>query len=83
MKDIGGDWICLQFRRSVLHDKYGIITKDEEAMAVGNKTVDKDWESKHWICPHVYAGLPLGCVDKVYPIIRDGPKFVNIEGLTE
>ena len=35
-----GDWICLEFRRSVLRSKFGIVVRDEEAMPVGQKQVN-------------------------------------------
>ena len=34
-----GDWICLEFRRSALRSKFGIVVRDEEAMPVGEKGV--------------------------------------------
>ena len=80
-QDVQGDWICLEFRRSVLKAKYGIIVKDEEAMPVGEKQVSNDWKAQKWICPHVYGGIPIDCVDKEYKMVRDGPRFVSIEGL--
>ena len=73
--------MCLEFRRSVLKAKYGIIVKDEEAMPVGEKKVSNDWKAQKWICPHVYGGIPIDCVDKEYKMVRDGPRFVSIEGL--
>ena len=54
--------------------------KDEEAMPVGDKPANNDFKAETF--PHVYAGLPLGCVDRFYEIKRDGPKFIAIEGLT-
>jgi len=80
-QDVEGDWICLEFKRSVLQKKFGIVVKDEEAMPVGEQDVKSDWKDKKWICPHVYGGIPLACVEKVYPMLS-GPKFVGIEGLT-
>lgn len=82
-QDVAGEWICLQFRRSVLKSRFGIHVKDEEAMPVGEKNVSTDWkaEKKNWICPHVYGGIPLDCVEKIYNMTRDGPKFLSIEGL--
>ena len=52
-------------------------------MPVGEKSVSDDWKSekKNWICPHVYGGLPIDCIDKEYKMVRDGAKFLNIEGL--
>ena len=82
-QDVVGDWVCLQFRRSVLRSRFGIVVKDEEAMPVGEKKVSENWESgmEDWVCPHVYGGIPLACVEKVYAMVRDGPKYVRIEGL--
>jgi len=82
-QDVSGDWICLEFKRSVLRSKFGIVVKDEMAMPVGEKQVSEDWKSEknNWICPHVYGGIPLDCVEKEYKMIRDGPKFLKIEGL--
>jgi len=82
-QDVSGDWICLQFRRSILRSKFGIAVKDEAAMPVGEKQVSGNWkeEKNNWICPHVYGGIPLDCVEKVYKMIRDGPKFLSIEGV--
>jgi len=79
---VEGDWICLQFRRSVLKKRFGIVVKDEEAMPVGSQDVSQDWKEKKWVCPHVYGGIPLQCVEKTYPMKRDGPKYLGIEGLT-
>jgi len=82
-QDVSGDWICLEFKRSVLRSKFGIVVKDEMAMPVGEKQVSEDWKSEknNWICPHVYGGIPLDCVEKEYQMIRDGSKFLRIEGL--
>jgi len=76
--DSEGDWVCLVFRVSTLK-KMGIIVKEEEAMPVGEKDVGNDWED--WVCPHVYGGIPPAAVEKELPIIRDGPKFLSIEGV--
>ena len=50
----------------------------------GEKQVSGNWkeEKNNWICPHVYGGIPLDCVEKVYKMVRDGPKFLSIEGVT-
>jgi len=82
-QDVSGDWICLEFKRSVLSSKFGVVVKDEMAMPVGEKQVSEDWKSEknNWICPHVYGGIPLDCVEKEYQMIRDGSKFLRIEGL--
>merc|ERR1712153_132456 len=39
-QDVSGDWICLQFRRSILRSKFGIAVKDEAAMPVKNKSLE-------------------------------------------
>jgi len=80
-QDVEGEWICLEFRRSVLSRKYGIVTKDEAAMPVGDKDAGENIKNETF--PHVYAGLPCGCVDRIYKVKRDGPKFISIEGLTD
>lgn len=82
-QDVEGDWICLEFRRSVLREKFGIWVKDEKAMPVGEKQVSGDWEEgeRNWICPHVYGGIPLDCVEREYKMTRDGVTFVGIEEL--
>ena len=73
----------MEFRRSILKSRYGIFVKDEEAMPVGEKPVSEDWKSekKNWICPHVYGGLPIDSIEKEYKMVRDGAKFLKIEGL--
>ena len=43
LKDVKGDWICLEFRRSVLRSKFGIVVRDEEAMPVGEKGVSNSY----------------------------------------
>lgn len=82
-QDVEGDWICLQFRRSVLRQNFGIVVRDERAMPVGEKQVSEGWEEgqRNWICPHVYGGIPLDCVEKEYKMVREGVRFVAIEGL--
>jgi len=82
-QDVEGEWICLQLRRSVLKKQYGIVVKDEEAMPVGDKAVSDNWKpgQSNWICPHIYGGIPLASVEKIYPMIREGPKYLKIEGL--
>ena len=64
LQGVEGDWLCLQFRTSVLKREYGIFVKDPES-----------------VFPHVYGGIPLQCVEKTYPMKRDGRKFIGIEGL--
>ena len=71
----------MQLRRSKLKREYGIVVKDEEAMPVGEKTVSDNWKQSNWICPHIYGGIPLASVEKIYPMVRDGPKYIKIEGL--
>eukprot|EP00935_MAST-01C_sp_MAST-1C-sp1_P002426 g2426.t1 len=77
---VEGDWVCLQFRRSVLR-QHGIIVKDEEAMPVGEQAVGEDWGQ--WVCPHVYGGLPPALIDGEFPMIREGKECVAIEGVTD
>ena len=79
-QDVPGDWVCLQFSRSALR-KGGIYVKDEEALPVGDKPVSDDWLQAKWICPHVIGGIPVAVVEKEYPMIRDGTKYLSIEGL--
>lgn len=79
-QDVPGDWVCLRFRRSALK-RVGIITKDEKAMPVGEKASSEQWTA--WICPHVYGGLPPQVVDKEFPMLRDGGKYLSIQGLTD
>lgn len=77
-QDVLGDWVCVSFTRSALK-KCGIFVRDEEAMPVGDKPVSADWGS--WICPHIIGGIPTHIVDKEFRMLRDGPKFLSIEGL--
>eukprot|EP00928_Gymnodinium_smaydae_P011334 TRINITY_DN14196_c0_g1_i1.p1 TRINITY_DN14196_c0_g1~~TRINITY_DN14196_c0_g1_i1.p1 ORF type:complete len:279 (+),score=48.86 TRINITY_DN14196_c0_g1_i1:120-956(+) len=77
-QDVVGEWVCLRFKRSALR-RLGIITKDEKAMPVGEKSADDQWAQ--WICPHVYGGLPPQVVDAEFPMTRDGAKYTSIEGL--
>jgi hypothetical protein len=80
-QDSVGDWVCLQFKRSTLLKTCGIVTRDEEAMPVGDKAVGDEWGK--WVCPHVVGGIPVGAVDFEFAMVRDGPKFLAIEGLTK
>ena len=41
-QDVPGEWVCLRFKRSALR-RSGIITKDEEAMPVGDKVCGGGW----------------------------------------
>lgn len=70
------DWVCLSFKRSVLRDMCGIMTRDEEALPVGDKPVGAAWDT--WICPHVVGGIPVRAVHSVVPILRTGKEFVAI-----
>lgn len=82
------DWICLQLSRSALTNT-GIITKDENGLPVGDAPVPDQIKENHWICPHIYGGIPtmkgLGIVTKTYPMVRkdETGQFLNIVGLTE
>jgi len=81
------DWICLQLcSAKTLKNKCGIVTKFEEAKAVGATAVDDEWKSQ--VFPHIYGGIPVsipGIVTKVYPMKRDptNGRFISITGLTE
>lgn len=73
-----GEWVCLRLSRSALK-RCGIHVRDEQALPVGDQAVGGDWGE--WICPHIIGGIPPQVVDKVLPMVRDGPKFVSIEGI--
>jgi mannose-6-phosphate isomerase-like protein (cupin superfamily)/uncharacterized protein (DUF952 family) len=47
-----GDWICLELNRKGL-EQLGIVTIFEEAMPVGAKETNADWESM--VFPHIYV----------------------------
>lgn len=79
-QDVVGDWICVTFTRTSLR-KCGIYVRDEQALPVGDKPVGGDWGE--WVCPHVIGGIPTHIIDKEYKMIRDGPKFLSIEGVTD
>jgi uncharacterized protein (DUF952 family)/mannose-6-phosphate isomerase-like protein (cupin superfamily) len=77
--EVPGDWICLQLTRSALK-KYGVVVKDEEAKPVGTLAVSEGWTT--WVCPHILGGIPTeGVVIAEFPILRDGSKFISIEGV--
>ncbi|KAL3904703.1 MAG: hypothetical protein SGARI_004806 [Bacillariaceae sp.] len=83
------EWICLQLSRSALLTKAGIITKDEDGLPVGDAGVPDQIKQNHWICPHIYGGIPtiesLGVLTEIYPMVRDDDTgaFLNITGLTD
>ena len=52
-----------------------------QALPVGDKPVGEDWGS--WICPHIVGGIPPTVVDAELPMIREGPKYVRIDGLAQ
>mmetsp|Transcript_50766 Transcript_50766/g.120654 ORF Transcript_50766/g.120654 Transcript_50766/m.120654 type:complete len:292 (+) Transcript_50766:73-948(+) len=79
-QDVVGDWVCVEFTRSSLR-KCGIHVRDENAMPVGDKAVSDEWGS--WVCPHIIGGIPTHIIDKEYPMVRDGSKYVAIKGLVE
>jgi len=79
-QDVVGDWVCLQFRRSALR-RLGIVTRDERAMPVGEKSTSGDFNS--WICPHIFGGIPPQVVDAEFPMEREGATFNVIRGLTD
>ncbi|CAD7959273.1 unnamed protein product [Amoebophrya sp. A120] len=82
-QDSTDDWVCLQFSRAKLRKEFGVITKDEPPMPVGEKKVAEDWQSSQWVCPHVYGGIPVAAVEKEFRMLRDDAKkkFLGIEGL--
>ena len=80
-QDSEAPWVCLRFSRSDLRKKCGITVRDERAMPVGSKAVGENWSD--WICPHVVGGIPPSVVDAVFPMTRDGSKFVSIAGVTD
>ena len=43
---------------------------------MGDQPVGEGWGA--WVCPHIIGGIPLAVVDAVFPIERDGPRFVAI-----
>ena len=80
-QDSEAPWVCLRFSRSDLRKKCGITVRDERAMPVGSKAVGENWSD--WICPHVVGGIPPSVVDAVFPMTRDGSKFMSIAGVTD
>ena len=50
-------------------------------MPVGSKAVGENWQD--WVCPHVVGGIPPLVVDAVFPMTRDGSKFVAVAGVTD
>ena len=80
-QDSEAPWVCLRFSRTALRKKCGITVRDERAMPVGSKAVGEGWTD--WICPHVVGGIPPLVVDAVFPMTRDGSKFVSIDGVTD
>ena len=80
-QDSDKPWVCLRFSRTALRKKCGITVRDERAMPVGSKAVGENWSD--WVCPHVVGGIPPSVVDAVFPMTRDGSKFVSITGVTD
>ena len=78
--DTPGDWICLRLSRTALR-RSGIYVRDEQALPVGDQAVGEDWND--WVCPHIIGGIPTQVVDATFPMVRDGPSFVRIDGLTK
>jgi uncharacterized protein (DUF952 family)/mannose-6-phosphate isomerase-like protein (cupin superfamily) len=78
--EIEGDWVCLQFRRSVLK-AHGIVVRDEAAMPVGETAVGGDWGE--WVCPHVIGGIHPSVVDAEFPMVREGKECTVIAGVTD
>eukprot|EP00613_Pedinella_sp_CCMP2098_P001502 CAMPEP_0171622800 /NCGR_PEP_ID=MMETSP0990-20121206/17503_1 /TAXON_ID=483369 /ORGANISM="non described non described, Strain CCMP2098" /LENGTH=281 /DNA_ID=CAMNT_0012188755 /DNA_START=43 /DNA_END=888 /DNA_ORIENTATION=- len=79
-QDVPGEWVCVAFTRTAL-TRSGIYVKDEQALPVGDTAVGSDWGD--WICPHIIGGIPVAIVDKEYAMIRNGEKFLGIEGLVD
>ena len=84
-----GDWICVELSHSALQN-VGIITKFEEAKAVGDTDALTDssgsgGEEDTWIYPHIFGGIPAhidGIVTNIFPMKRDASgNFLSIEGL--
>lgn len=61
--------------------RLGIVTRDEEALPVGEKATHADFDG--WVCPHVMGGIPAEAVDAEFKMARDGPSFTGIDGLTD
>ena len=80
-QDSEAPWVCLRFSRTALRKKCGIVVRDERAMPVGDKAVGENWTD--WVCPHVVGGIPPLVVDAVFPMTRDGSKFVAVAGVTD
>jgi len=79
-QEVAGEWVCLRILRTELL-KHGIFVRDEQALPVGKKPVSMEWES--WICPHIVGGIPPSAVKDEFPMVRDGPQFLRIEGVTD
>jgi uncharacterized protein (DUF952 family)/mannose-6-phosphate isomerase-like protein (cupin superfamily) len=77
-RDSPGDWVCVRVARSALR-RAGIAVRDEEALPVGDTPVSEGWAG--WVCPHIFGGIPPALVTEVFPMVRDGPAFLRIEGL--
>merc|ERR1712146_165342 len=79
-QEVEGEWLCLEFSRTDLRN-CGIYVRDEQALPVGDTPVSEDWIKQGWVCPHIVGGIPPSVVKKTYKMIRDGGKFLSIEGL--
>ena len=83
-----GDWICVELSHSALKN-IGIVTKFEEAKAVGDTEALTDNSGSDgettWIYPHIFGGIPAhidGIVTNIFPMKRDeNGTFLSIEGL--
>ena len=73
-------WTCLRLTRTALR-KCGIPVRDEEATPVGDTPTDGKLMGS-WVCPHIVGGIPISVVDAEFSMVRDGPRFVKIEGLS-
>jgi uncharacterized protein (DUF952 family) len=80
-----GAWICLQLNAKALKDSCGIITAFEDPKPVGDQDVHAVWKEEHWVCPHIYGGIPTsipGIVTNTFEMKRDTEgNFLSIEGL--
>ena len=90
------DWICVELDAEALRERYGIVTKWESPLPVGDTgTPDRGEEEKEGriLFPHVYGGIPAhlpGVVLNVYPMKRsetpDGGnhrRFLCIPGIVD
>lgn len=79
-QDDSDPWVCLCMTRMGLADR-GLFVRDEQALPVGDTPVGDTWST--WVCPHIMGGIPLDAVEAVFPIERDGPRFISIPGIVD